>query len=33
MEWSSRTLAESERALRTSGWIVDASDKLGDGNK
>ena len=33
MERSHRTLAESERALRTSGWIVDALDKLGEATK
>ncbi|MCK1453243.1 hypothetical protein IVB36_20710 [Bradyrhizobium sp. 35] len=33
MEGSYRTLADSERALRTSGYIVDALGKLGDIDK
>ena len=33
MERSYRTLAESERALRKSGQIVDALDKLGDSDE
>ncbi|MDH2406685.1 hypothetical protein QCM77_43650 [Bradyrhizobium sp. SSUT18] len=33
MERSYRTLAESERALRKSGVIVNALDKLGDSDK
>jgi hypothetical protein len=32
MERSYRTLADSERALRKSGKIADALDKLGGGN-
>lgn len=33
MERSYRTLAESERALRKAGWVADALDKLGNGDK
>ena len=33
MERSYRTLAESERALRKSGWMVEALDEMGDGDK
>jgi hypothetical protein len=33
MERSYRTLADSERALRKSGRMVDALDKLGNGDK
>ncbi|WP_456764331.1 hypothetical protein [Bradyrhizobium sp. USDA 3650] len=33
MERSYRTLAESERALRKSGVIVDALDTVGDSDK
>jgi hypothetical protein len=33
MERSYRALAESEHALRKSGWMVDALDKLRNGDK
>lgn len=33
MEQSYRTLADSERALRKSGKVADALDKLGNGDR